>query len=73
MYELALVPLVDGTSPRLMTSALPDSPVVAAPAPGRIRRLAAGALHRIATRLDGPGRPPVPRRRPANHWGDARV
>lgn len=58
MHELGLVPLVKGSPFAVVTSALPDGPVVTAPAPGRLRRLTARALHRLATRLDGPGRYP---------------
>jgi hypothetical protein len=53
MQALALVPVVKGATTRLMDSALPDSPVVAAPKPGRSRRLTARLLHRLANRLGG--------------------
>ena len=64
MQELGLTPLMNGAATSLSRSALPDSPVVADRPPGRLRLLAAGALHRLATRLDrghpaslGGGRP----------------
>jgi hypothetical protein len=52
MQELALVPLVTASHVRSMSSALPDSPVVAQRPPGRARLAAAAALHRLATHLD---------------------
>lgn len=52
MQELALIPLVKGADTRLMHSALPCNPAVPDRPPGRLRLLAAGVLHRLATRLD---------------------
>lgn len=52
MQELAFVPLATAANARLMSSALPDSPVVPPPPPGRARLAAAAALHRLATSLD---------------------
>jgi hypothetical protein len=57
MHHLGLIPLVNGAATRVIHSALPDSPVVPDRPPGRLRLLTAGALHRLAIRLDG-GRPP---------------
>ncbi|GGN12151.1 hypothetical protein FHR83_003543 [Actinoplanes campanulatus] len=51
MLELPMIPLVKGASTRLMRSALPCSPVVPVRPPGRLRLLAAGVLHRLATHL----------------------
>ena len=56
MHELALIPLILRADARERQSALPNSPVVPEPSPGRVRLSAAAALHRIASRLDG-GRP----------------
>ena len=53
MQELGLVPLVNGALTRVSHSALPDRPVVPDGPPGRLRLLTAGALHRLAARLDG--------------------
>jgi hypothetical protein len=53
MQELGLVPLVNGAATWVSYSALPDSPVVPDRPPGRLRLLTAGALHRLAIRLDG--------------------
>ena len=53
MPELAYVLLINRANTGLIDSALPDSPVVPARPPGRGRRLAATALHRLATRLNG--------------------
>lgn len=53
MQELGLIPLVNGDATRVMQSALPDSPIVADRPPGRLRQRTAGALHRLAFRLDG--------------------
>ncbi len=53
MQALALVPVVTGTSTRLMNSALPDSPVVLPQGPGRVRLLTARILHRLACRIAG--------------------
>jgi hypothetical protein len=59
MEELGLVPLVNGVFARFGHSALPDSPVVPDRPPGRLRLLTAGALHRLAARLDGGRLPPL--------------
>jgi hypothetical protein len=53
MQELALIPLINEAAARAMNSALPDSPVVLDRPPGRLRLRTAGALHRLANRLDG--------------------
>ncbi|WP_433292036.1 hypothetical protein ACQP2F_26950 [Actinoplanes sp. CA-030573] len=52
MQELGLIPLVNHDVGRLANSALPDSPVVPEAQPGRLRLRTAGALHRLAERLD---------------------
>jgi hypothetical protein len=52
MQQLPMIPLVEGAHTRLMHSALPCSPVVPDRPPGRLRLLTAGALHRLAARLD---------------------
>jgi hypothetical protein len=65
MQELGLVPLVNSASTSLDRSALPDSPVVPDRPPGRLRLLTAGALHRLATRLDRGHLPPLGYGRPA--------
>jgi hypothetical protein len=59
MQELGLTPLVNGASTSLGSSALPDSPVVPARPPGRLRLLTAAALHRLATSLDRGHLPPL--------------
>lgn len=53
MQDLSLMPLACGAHTRVSHSALPNSPVVPDRPPGRLRRVTAGALHRLATRLDG--------------------
>jgi hypothetical protein len=65
MQELGLIPLVNRVSTSLSHSALPDSPVVPARPPGRLRLLTADALHRLATHLDRGHLPPLRYRRPA--------
>ncbi|MFI5894434.1 hypothetical protein ACIA5D_30465 [Actinoplanes sp. NPDC051513] len=57
MQELGMISLVNRTAGSLSQSALPNSPVVVERPPGRLRVLAAGALHRLADRLDGGRRP----------------
>jgi hypothetical protein len=52
MQELGLSPLVNGAFTSLSHSARPDSPVAPDRPPGRLRLLAADALHRLASRLD---------------------
>jgi len=56
MAELGMISLVNRTATSVSHSALPHSPVVPERPPGRLRVLAAGALHHLADRLDG-GRP----------------
>ena len=57
MLELGMIPLVMNAASKVSHSALPDSPVVVEPPPRpRLRARAAGALHRLADRLDD-GRP----------------
>lgn len=59
MQELGLIPLVNHDVGRFANSALPGSPVVPEPQPGWFRVRAAGALHRLADRLDhGPTHAP---------------
>jgi hypothetical protein len=53
MQELALIPLITEAHGHQMRSAQPQSPVVPDPRPGRLRLATAGALRRVATRLDG--------------------
>ena len=65
MQELGLIPLVNGDNERFVRSALPDSPVVPDRGPGRLRLGAAGALHRLAFRLDGGRLPQFGYGRPA--------
>jgi hypothetical protein len=65
MQELGLIPLVNGASHRFIHSARPDSPVVPDRPPGRLRLLTAGALHRLATRLDRGRTPQLGYGRPA--------
>ena len=48
-----MIPMVEGPDTRLMRSALPCSPAVPDRPSGRLRLLAAAALHRLASRLDG--------------------
>jgi hypothetical protein len=53
MQELGMIVLLrSGASTRISHSALPHSPVVPDRPPGRLRLHAAGALHRLADRLD---------------------
>jgi hypothetical protein len=60
MQELGLIPLVNGDATRVSHSALPECPI----APGRLRLLTPGALHRLAIRLDGGQLPPLGHARP---------
>ena len=53
MQDLSVMPLACGLHTRVSHSALPDSPVVPDRRPGRLRRRSAGALRRLAARLDG--------------------
>jgi hypothetical protein len=66
MQDLTLMPLVSGVHTRISRSALPESPVVPDRPPGRLRLRAAGALHRLAARLDGGQLPQLDYR-----WRDA--
>jgi hypothetical protein len=52
MNNLTAVVLINRDAARVSRSALPDSPVVPEPEPGRARLLVAEALYRLATRLD---------------------
>jgi hypothetical protein len=66
MQDLVVMPLVCGVHTRVSHSALPDSPVVPDRPPSRLRLLTAGALYRLAARLDGGQLPQLDYR-----WRDA--
>ncbi|MFC7274223.1 hypothetical protein ACFQS1_09550 [Paractinoplanes rhizophilus] len=53
MQELGLIALFSDAATKMSHSALPDSPVIPERPPGRLRVRTAGALHRLADRLDG--------------------
>jgi len=50
MQELALIPMVNGASTRLMDSALPGSPQVPEHSLGRLRSLVGEVLHHLVAR-----------------------
>ena len=66
MQDLTVMPLACGLHTRISHSALPDSPLVPDRPPGRLRLRLAGALHRLAARLDG-----GPLGQPEYRWSDA--
>jgi hypothetical protein len=53
MTDLNMVSVINGAATRVSHSALPDSPVIPDPSPGRLRVATAHLLRSVATTLDG--------------------
>jgi hypothetical protein len=53
MTDLNLLSVINGAPESISRSALPDSPVVPDPGPGRLRTATAAVLRRLAAYVDG--------------------